>query len=134
MLQRELKNKDFAKKITEIGLTVLVECPGDVSDTLKARDFALFFTFIFNVKSISSKYITQTLMFSTIFFHAESESGNGFSLSRPDFAGLLDSIVVYGPDLATLKIRYWPPIGEFLTDFKNLFLQNLCFLILLWSM
>ena len=63
MLQRELKNKDFAKKITEIGLTVLVECPGDVSDALKARDFALFFTFIFNVKSISSKYITKLCCF-----------------------------------------------------------------------
>ena len=47
MLQRELKNKDFAKKITEIGLMVLMEYPGEGNDALKSSRFRTVFNVYF---------------------------------------------------------------------------------------
>ena len=83
-----------------------MECHGECREALKMSRFRTLRWVYFSRKIDFEHVLNRNFIVFDKFFHAESESGNGFWLSRPDFAGLPDSKVVYGPDLATLEIRY----------------------------
>ena len=96
MLQGELKNKDFCKRFIEIGYLVTEICSDEHCKMTKKIRFRTCIRVYFEHK-IDFEHVTyQNFVDSDSFFCPESESGFGFCLLHPVFAGLPDSIVSFG--------------------------------------
>ena len=92
MLQRELKNEDFAKRKIKIGWTVSEPGPDKVWKSSKMTRIRTLRLVYFSCKIDFEQPTNKNIVDLDLFFYAESETGNGFGLWHLDFAGLPDSI------------------------------------------